>query len=135
MDPLSRIIEKGNSLVLVVLFGNHKGDITEIPSIKGKLNLLAEVSRYKLFHGEISRKCYIMVSQGSSIADPQKIIITAFGTEEKTTSQAVDIFLKETGIQESEIPQRELQMMLEIAKKMAAAGMLPEWMKKWIRRN
>lgn len=126
---MSRVTEKAGRLVLVALFGKYEGDIAEAPGIKGRLTKLAQIPRYRLFHGEIPEGCYIMVSQGTEITNPKKVIITSFGKEEGEISQSIDRFLQETGIQEVDIPQNELRALLEKVKKLAAMGVVPEWMR------
>lgn len=124
----TRLVEKMGELVLVGLIGKHKGDIAETPGFKkGNLTKLAEVPRYRLFHGEISG-CYLMISQGKEIVDPEKIIITCFGKEEKQINQTLDNFLKETNIQEVNATE-ELRANLEKAKLLDALGVLPEWLR------
>ena len=126
---MSRVVERVGRLVLVALFGKYNGNIAEAPGIKGRLAKLAQIPRYQLFHGEISEKYYIMVSQGTEITNPRRVIITCFGREESEVNQLIYRFLNETGIQEVDIPQRKLRAFVQKVKKLAAEGMVPEWMR------
>lgn len=124
----SRLVEKAGRLVLLALIGKYSGDITQTPGFEEKLKKLAETPLYRLFHGVVGG-CYIQLSQGKEITDPEKIIITCFGNEESQISSTIDNFLGETGIQEVSVPD-ELQEVMARAKKLAAVGVTPEWMRK-----
>lgn len=123
----SRLIEKAGGLVLLVLIGKYSGDIAESPGFKERLTKLTEIPRYRLFHGVISG-CYIQISQGKEIINPKKVIITCIGKEESQIGSTIDDFLRETGIQEVNAP-GELREVMEKVKQLAAAGVIPEWMR------
>ena len=89
---MSRIAERMDAVMVVLMFGKYEGDIAEASGIKGKLTKLAETSRYRLFHGGIPEKYYIMVSQGTELAGPKRVIITVLGKEENEINKSVNGF-------------------------------------------
>lgn len=124
---MSRIVEKTMGFSQVVLICEYDGDIYETLGFKNELRQVADIPRYRLFAGRVGR-CLFMVSQGKGITDPKKVIISCFGPDEETVNKAIDIFLGRTGIKEKDVPEKELQLLSETAKKMADSGVVPEWM-------
>ena len=90
---------------------------------------MAEISRYRLFHGEIGERCYLQISQGKGSTNPRKVIITCFGLERDKVISAIDVFLDKTGIEERDVSHEELTTFLETAKMLLRAGVLPEWLR------
>ena len=126
---MSRLVEEFEGRFVLILIATYKGDITETPGFNEKLAPFVVVTRYRLFHGEVAERCYLQVSQGTKLTDPEHVIITCFGLVESEVTSAVDEFLRTTGIEERNVPRSLLAVRMTLAKTMFNAGALPGWLR------
>ena len=126
---MSRLLEEvGEQVLLVLLKARHEGDVAEAPGFGELLTLSVETDRYRLFDGGVAESYYLQLSQGRGRADPTNVIITCFGLDANTVTSAVDEFLGKTGIKEQEVPDGELEALLQVAERLFQAGVLPKWL-------
>lgn len=104
----------------------YADDIREAPGIKGVLNLRTQTPLHYICCGQIDG-CTVMVSQAYG-SGKRKVIITAFGSDEKVVGKVVDDLLMQMGAVEDDVPKQALKRQIATAKMLVRAGLAPEWL-------